>query len=56
MFVINRLAAEKYTIYVHCLTKYINSFVRALETGRKLCLWRDILTRFAASANQFDIY
>jgi hypothetical protein len=40
--------------YVHC-RKIYNSFVRALETGRKASLLRAFVACFAASVNTFYI-
>jgi hypothetical protein len=39
-------------IYIHC-RKIQNLFVRALETGRKVSLWRDFLACFASSQINF---
>ena len=42
---------DNYTIYVH-FPKIIKLFERAIETGRKVSLWRAFLSCFAASENK----
>jgi hypothetical protein len=42
---------DNYTIYVH-FRKIIKLFERAVETGRKVSLWRAFLSCFAASENR----
>ena len=36
--------------------KIYNLFVRALESDRKANLWRTVLSCFATSENEFDIF
>ena len=52
--VLNNISNKK-TKY-HVLRGNGHLFVRALETGTQTNIWRAFLYRFAASANQFDIY